>query len=107
MVSGVIQDASGNLVNHGITSYQQTPPLPELKFKQSQVRRASDKLMLAEEVNPNDGRFTLVKGDGVTADDNLTDRHGKKADITFADGHIATILPKTENSNPLSFQPDY
>ena len=109
MVSDVYADANGNNVNHGITSLFNGSS--ELKFKQSQVRHPTDKLMLAEEQvtasEPDDGRFNLVKDATGTPDNSLTDRHGKKADITFADGHVATILPKTENSNPLSFQPDY
>ena len=109
MVSDVYADASGNNVNHGITSWFNGTN--ELQFKQFQIRRASDKLMLVEEQvagsEPDDGRFNLVKDATGTPDNNLTDRHGGKANITFADGHIATILPKTENSNPLNFQPDY
>ena len=106
MPSGV--DANGN---HGITS------IPGLRFKQSSIKRPSDKLMVAEEQtttsgpeasNPgslggkvaDDGRFQLGSND-------LTARHSKKAEITFADGHAATILPKTVSSNPQSFQPDF
>jgi prepilin-type processing-associated H-X9-DG protein len=36
-----------------------------------------------------------------------SNRHGQKADITFADGHVSTILPKTVAANPESYQPDY
>ena len=106
MVSGV--DANGN---HGVTS------LPGLRFKQLSIKRPSDKLMVAEEQtttsgpeasNPgilggkvaDDGRFQLGSND-------LTARHSKKADITFADGHAATILPKLVKDNPTNYQPDF
>jgi prepilin-type processing-associated H-X9-DG protein len=108
MVSDVYPDANGNNVNHGITSFGASP---ELKFKQTSIKRASDKLMLAEEKvsggEPDDGRFQLVNSDGVTPDNSLTDRHGKMADITFADGHVTTILPKVVSANPQNYQPDF
>ena len=106
MPSGV--DASGN---HGITS------VPGYPFKQSGVKRPVEKLMVAEEQtttigpeasNPgsaggqvaDDGRFQLGSND-------LTSRHAKKAEITFADGHVATILPKLVKNDPQSYQADY
>jgi prepilin-type processing-associated H-X9-DG protein len=108
MVSDVYPGGSGKDVNHGITSWFNGTA--ELQFKQSQIQRASDKLMLAEEKvtssGPNDGRFQLVQADGVTPDDSLSDRHGKKADITFADGHVAVIVPQLVSTNAKSYQPD-
>ncbi len=108
MVSDVYPDASGNNINHGITSFGSSP---ELKFKQSSIRRPSDKLMLAEEKvsggQPDDGRFTLVNADGITPDNSLTDRHSKKADITFADGHVTIILPSVVAAAPQNYQPDF
>jgi len=108
MVSDVYSDANGDNVNHGITSFGGSP---ELKFKQAQVRRGSEKMMLAEErvsgSEPDDGRFELVQPDGVTPDNSLSNRHGQKADITFADGHVSTILPKTVAANPEGYQPDF
>jgi prepilin-type processing-associated H-X9-DG protein len=81
-----------------------------LQFKQAQIRHGSLKLMLAEERvskdEPDDGRFSLVQADGVTPDNSLSNRHGKKADITFADGHVDVILPQTLAANPHSYQPD-
>ena len=109
MESDVYPDASGNNANHGITSFANSGT--ELKFKQSSIRRPTDKLMLAEErVNgsePDDGRFQLVQSDGVTPDNSLTDRHGKRADITMADGHVTTLLPSVVAANPKNYQPDY
>jgi prepilin-type N-terminal cleavage/methylation domain-containing protein/prepilin-type processing-associated H-X9-DG protein len=109
MVSDIYPDANGNNVNHGITSFASSTG--ELKFKQTSIKRSSDKLMLAEEKvsggEPDDGRFQLVNADGVTPDNSLTDRHGKSADITFADGHVTTILPKVVSANPQNYQPDF
>jgi prepilin-type N-terminal cleavage/methylation domain-containing protein/prepilin-type processing-associated H-X9-DG protein len=109
MVSDIYPDANGNNVNHGITSWFNGSV--ELKFKQNQVRHPSEKLMLAEErvtgSQPDDGRFQLVQSDGMTPDNVLTDRHGKRADITFADGHVTIILPALVNNNPKNYQPDF
>jgi prepilin-type N-terminal cleavage/methylation domain-containing protein/prepilin-type processing-associated H-X9-DG protein len=113
MVSDVYPDATGNNVNHGITSYGGTlyGGPPELKFKQSSVKRPSQKLMLAEELvasdEPDDGRFDLVQSDGVTPHNTLTDRHSKRADITFADGHVTIILPGVVSADPQAYQPDF
>lgn len=103
------------MVNHGITSFGGTlyGGPPELKFRQGQIKRASQKLMVVEELvsagEPDDGRFDMVQSDGVTPspNDNLSNRHSKKADVTFADGHVSTMLPKTLSANPQIYQPDY
>ena len=80
-------------------------------FKQSAIRNPALKIMLAEEVasanshdNPsgtkviNDGRWVPSEGDPLTA------RHGKKADVTFADGHVQAVPwefgKDTANSQP-------
>jgi len=109
MVSDVYPNAAGNNGNHGITSFAAAGG--ELKFKQSSVRRPADKLMLAEEKvsgsEPDDGRFALVQTDGITPNNSLTDRHGKRADITFADGHVTIILPGVVSANPRNYQPDF
>ena len=114
MVSDVYADPNGGgNINHGITSFGGTlyGGPPELKFKQSQIKHASEKMMVAEELvsgsEPDDGRFELVQADGVTPDNSLTTRHSKRADITFADGHVTTILPATVSANPKNYQPDY
>ena len=100
-------DANGN---HGITS------VPGQPFKQASVKQPTEKLMVAEEQtttaapeasNPapagkvaDDGRFQLGTND-------LTSRHNKKADITFADGHSTTIKPAIVKNNWQAYQPDY
>ena len=67
-------------------------------FKLSNVRRPTDKIMLAEEVaslSPSDNKdrtYQAVIDDGqwVPGNNRLTGRHSSKADITFADGHVQT-----------------
>ena len=54
--------------------------------------------MLAEELTSlapveNPGRSFQIINDGrwVPTDDDLTSRHGKKAEVSFADGHVQTV----------------
>ena len=83
-----------NGVNPGMSSNFANSQSP-LPFKLSAVHNPSLKIMLAEEVasgnssdNPtgaaviNDGRWMPQNPDPLTA------RHGGKADVTFADGHV-------------------
>lgn len=75
-------------------------------FKESGLRHVSQKILLAEEPGslsrrdcPNgvslidDGRWipAPVTGSGF---DPLTIRHGGKADVAFADGHVAPVTPQ-------------
>jgi prepilin-type N-terminal cleavage/methylation domain-containing protein/prepilin-type processing-associated H-X9-DG protein len=102
-------------INHGITTFQGQ------RFKQSSIKNAVKKMMLAEEQssktppeasdplatdNIDDGRFQLSNTPGSQANA-LTARHNKKAQITFADGHVATINPADVKKDPISFRPDY
>jgi len=71
-------------------------------FKEGAVRNPANKIMLAEEPatrgadNPqgtngpfiNDGRWDPSGGD------TLTIRHRGRADVTFADGHVAPVTPE-------------
>jgi prepilin-type N-terminal cleavage/methylation domain-containing protein/prepilin-type processing-associated H-X9-DG protein len=69
-------------------------------FKQGSIHNPVAKIMMAEEVaslnshdNPsgvtviNDGRWVPGQNDA------LTSRHGGKADVTFADGHVQAVDP--------------
>jgi prepilin-type N-terminal cleavage/methylation domain-containing protein/prepilin-type processing-associated H-X9-DG protein len=103
MVSSV-----SNGVNHGITS------IPGQPFKQAAIRNPVNKLMLVEEQTaktPPDGSdpFAGVIDDGRfdLGNNQLTARHRQKADIAFADLHVATINPADVKKNPTRFQPDY
>jgi len=102
-------------INHGITS------IPGNPFKQSSIKNPVKKMMLAEEqaskTSPeasdlfaadaiDDGRFQLSNTAG-SQPNALTARHNKKAEITFADGHVATIKPAEVKNNPISFRPDF
>lgn len=85
-------------------------------FKQEAIRNPATKIMLAEEQssylanevsNPNlnvinDGRW--VPSANPNGGDTLTSRHGKKANVGFADGHASpvkyTFGQNLENSRP-------
>jgi len=56
--------------------------------KMSEVRRPSEKVCLAEEKNPNDGRFEWGNLSAGTSDDQLNDRHAKQGNILFTDWHV-------------------
>jgi len=67
-----------------------------LLFKQSQVRNPSQKIMLAEEpgtLKSQDGSEGALINDGrwVPTGDPLTIRHGGRADVGFADGHVQPV----------------
>lgn len=95
-------DGNGN--NRGMSSVIETSSGTTNKylFKEGIVRNPALKIMLAEEPatydasdNPqgtngeiiNDGRWDVPDGD------TLTIRHGGKADVTFADGHVLAVTP--------------
>jgi prepilin-type N-terminal cleavage/methylation domain-containing protein/prepilin-type processing-associated H-X9-DG protein len=113
MESDVGPDASGNNVNHGVTSFG--AGTAEMKFLQSQVVNGSAKLMLAEEQTQptalsssvvDDGRFQLTQADGITGDNCLSPRHRGLADITYVDGHVAPILPVKVFNDAVHYVPD-
>jgi len=74
-------------------------------FSEDAVRNPSQKIMLAEETGStagrdspdgtsiiNDGRWVPGSSTGLNGDP-LTIRHGGKADVTFADGHVLAVTP--------------
>ena len=82
-------------------------------FKQSRVRNPGAKIMLAEEQsshrrdespNPRGTEGVINDGRWVSDGDLLSARHGKKANVTFADGHVQPVLWKfgvdPKNSRP-------
>jgi prepilin-type processing-associated H-X9-DG protein len=90
-------------VNHGITTVIDKTTHGARKFKMSMVKNPSGKIMVMEEqathqaneaydpsVNVlNDGRYapnSSATGDAPTI------RHQKKCDVTFADGHVQSVL---------------
>jgi prepilin-type N-terminal cleavage/methylation domain-containing protein/prepilin-type processing-associated H-X9-DG protein len=84
------------------------------RFRQSRINNPSSKYMLVEEpgsTNPKDGPDSggfLFPRDGrwqPQAGDGLTLRHGGKADIVFADGHVAPARWQTCD-DPVNSRPD-
>jgi prepilin-type N-terminal cleavage/methylation domain-containing protein/prepilin-type processing-associated H-X9-DG protein len=55
--------------------------------KLGQVKRSSEKVCLAEEKKPNDGRFVYTNS-GSGGDDELGDRHAKQGNILWHDWHV-------------------
>jgi prepilin-type N-terminal cleavage/methylation domain-containing protein/prepilin-type processing-associated H-X9-DG protein len=103
------KDVNGNPVNPGMSSILSGSK--PMVFKQSAVRNASGKIMLAEEPGSNTGKDNPVAGGHVINDgrwipgpDPLTIRHGGKANVTFADSHAALVdsdfSDDPANSNP-------
>jgi prepilin-type N-terminal cleavage/methylation domain-containing protein/prepilin-type processing-associated H-X9-DG protein len=98
-------DGNGN--NLGMSSVVDTSSgvAKKVLFREDAVRNPSQKIMLAEEPGStagrdspdgtsiiNDGRWVPGSFTGLNGDP-LTIRHGGKADVTFADGHVAAVTP--------------
>lgn len=86
-------------------------------FKESAVHNPAQKVMLAEEPGTGNSRDNPVAGGPPISDgrwipsslsgnkgDPLTVRHGGRADVTFADGHVTPITPDfgADTNNNLS-----
>jgi type II secretory pathway pseudopilin PulG len=67
--------------------YTATPALNRQRPKVTQVKSSSEKIMLVEEKNPNDGRFEFNNA-GAGAADELCDRHAKQGNILYHDYHV-------------------
>ena len=80
-------------------------------FKESAVHGPSQKIMLAEEPGSSapkdspDGISFIVDGRWIPTADPLTIRHSGKADVTFADGHVAPVTPEF-GTNIVNSMPD-
>ncbi len=78
--------------------------VPGMRVKISKVKRPSAKIMLAEEVAttkrgdtpPPPINYQAVVDDGRWVPDGnyVTVRHNKKADVSFADGHVRPVTPQ-------------
>lgn len=100
--------------NHGIVSlYSGDSGWNErsvLHFKSASVRNPSAKMMLVEEYavadkgKPDDARWTPTGKDPATiglahpppytsSDSFISNRHNKRGDVSFADGHVETVKP--------------
>jgi prepilin-type N-terminal cleavage/methylation domain-containing protein/prepilin-type processing-associated H-X9-DG protein len=97
-------DLNGN-INPGMASIFQgnvNNPVRYL-FKMGNVKRLSNKIMLAEEqashraddsFNPRGSEAIINDGRWVPTGDVLTIRHNKKGDVGFADGHVEAVTPR-------------
>ncbi|HEX7619546.1 MAG TPA: hypothetical protein VF480_12615, partial [Verrucomicrobiae bacterium] len=69
-------------------------------FKEGGVKNPSSKIMLAEEPgtlgsrDSPDQNSLIQDGRWVPNQDPLTIRHGGKADVAFADGHVEAVTPE-------------
>lgn len=98
-------------INQGMSSVFIPDDIPR-PFKQSAIRNPTLKIMLAEEAGssraddtPSSGGKVINDGRWMPRQDPLTERHGKKANVTFADGHVQLVPPEFSenitNSAPL------
>lgn len=84
-------------MNYGMASVIPNDGSPIHLFKQSRIRNPSGKIMLAEEsgsLSPADNPGAGIIQDGRWMPQNpdlLTIRHGGRADVTFADGHVEAV----------------
>jgi len=98
-LTGYGLDANGN--NIGLSTVVDSSggkPVVYL-FKEAGIKNPSAKIMLAEEpatLNSNDspdGTHLIQDGRWVPGQDPLTLRHGGRADVAFADGHVEPVTP--------------
>jgi len=110
-MTGYALDGNGN--NIGMSTIVQTTGSANTgyPFKESAVRSPATKIMLAEEpgsLNANDspdGADMINDGRWIPTADPLTIRHNGKADVTFADGHVASVPPDF-GTNAVNSEPD-
>ena len=107
-------DGNGNNLGMSSVVDSSSGMTKKVLFKEGAVRNPSRKIMLAEEpgtmstqdsqdggVIIQDGRWMPSSLTGFNGDP-LTIRHGGKADVTFADGHVEAVTPDfgaDENNN--------
>lgn len=79
---------------HGMASYMSMERAVILLNRSSAIAHPADKIMVAEEKGgPNDGPGSATIDDGRWEPPGypLTSRHSGKANVTFADGHVARV----------------
>jgi FliA/WhiG family RNA polymerase sigma factor len=62
----------------------------------TQIVMPGQKILIVEEQTPNDGCAFIATSD---ADDQLTNRHLKRGNQAFADGHVEMVLPEDAGFN--------
>jgi prepilin-type N-terminal cleavage/methylation domain-containing protein/prepilin-type processing-associated H-X9-DG protein len=79
--------------------------------KHGAIRNPSQKVMLAEEKGgPGDGPGTSEPNDGrwVPPGNPLSERHSKRSNPGFADGHVESVKPDfTDDTHPQNYDPEY
>jgi prepilin-type N-terminal cleavage/methylation domain-containing protein/prepilin-type processing-associated H-X9-DG protein len=106
-----LDDSGNNSV--GISSVAQTQggTTNFYPFRASAVRNPALKIMMAEEPGSTassdspDGVSIIEDGRWIPTSDALTIRHGGKADVTFADGHVEPVTPEF-GTNIVNSEPD-
>jgi len=97
--------------NEGMSSVIQTSggTTNAYLFKMSGVRNPTLKIMMAEEpsdpADSGDGQNFIYDGRWIPTGDPLTIRHGGKADVCFADGHVEAVTPDF-GADPANSMPD-
>jgi prepilin-type N-terminal cleavage/methylation domain-containing protein/prepilin-type processing-associated H-X9-DG protein len=104
--NGYSLDANNNNVGMSTVVDTSSGTTVVYPFKESAVRNPSQKIALAEEPGSlapndspdgssliNDGRWEPSPGISTSGYDELTIRHGGKADVAFGDGHVQAVTP--------------
>jgi prepilin-type N-terminal cleavage/methylation domain-containing protein/prepilin-type processing-associated H-X9-DG protein len=78
--------------NYSAPIHMPGDPIPDVVTKMSQVKSPSHKILLIEELAPNDGAAWIMLND---ADDEPGFRHNGRGNYGFADGHVDSMLPTT------------
>jgi prepilin-type N-terminal cleavage/methylation domain-containing protein len=63
------------------------------RHKSSEVKNSSEKILMIEEKEPNDGRWDFTQ-ETVGGDDELGDRHSKQGNILWNDYHVTRLYWK-------------
>jgi prepilin-type N-terminal cleavage/methylation domain-containing protein/prepilin-type processing-associated H-X9-DG protein len=69
-----------------------TPPMPPTGLRMGQIVMPGQKVVLVEERYPNDGCAYIA--DSNNSDDQFTNRHLKRGNQGFADGHVEAVYPE-------------
>jgi prepilin-type N-terminal cleavage/methylation domain-containing protein/prepilin-type processing-associated H-X9-DG protein len=111
---GLGEEANPNYGMASVIAGNPANPIVQL-FKESRIVNPSGKIMLAEERGSQSSRENpatdlemqgfITDGRWMPENDFLTLRHGKKADVTFADGHVESVDWKFGN-NIANSRPD-
>jgi prepilin-type N-terminal cleavage/methylation domain-containing protein/prepilin-type processing-associated H-X9-DG protein len=94
-----LDDVGANIGLATVVVNSSGPPIAH-PFKEDSVKNPSSKIMLAEEPGRLDKRDSpdqesiIQDGRWVPKQDPLTIRHGGRAEVAFADGHIEPVTPE-------------